>query len=103
MQTFDGIDVCGERLRDEIIALTDQNPSLKYISMLGHSMGGLMLRCAAGQLYDPATGLIARLEPVHFITIATPHMGCDVHGESKVWLSSSSLNQEARHASLGPI
>lgn len=82
--TFEGIDACGERLAAEIKEIAHANPSLRYISMLGHSMGGLMLRYAAGQLYDPGTGLMAaRLEPMHFITMASPHLGCDVEGESQ--------------------
>lgn len=85
LQTFEGIDACGERLAAEIKEIAHANPSLRYISMLGHSMGGLMLRYAAGQLYDPGTGLMAaRLEPMHFITMASPHLGCDVEGESQV-------------------
>ena len=31
----------------------------------------------AGQLYDPETGLICGLRPTHFITLATPHLGCE--------------------------
>lgn len=44
MQTFEGIDVCGERLANEIKDVVKAQPSLKYISMLGHSMGGLLIR-----------------------------------------------------------
>ncbi len=32
---------------------------------------------AAAVLYDPPSGKIAGLEPCHFITLATPHAGCD--------------------------
>ena len=38
--------------------------------------GGLIARYAAGRLYDPATGLVAGLRPRHYISIASPHLGC---------------------------
>lgn len=40
-------------------------------------MGGLIARHAAGHLFDERTGLIAGLQPAHFITMATPHLGCE--------------------------
>ena len=30
-----------------------------------------------GKLYDPETELICGLRPTHFVTFATPHLGCD--------------------------
>ena len=53
-------------------------------------MGGLLVRYAAGRLYQPDTGLIAGLKPMHFLTLASPHLGCDLEGESQV--STSCLN-----------
>ena len=41
-QTFDGVDVCGERLAEEIRGVVAAHPGLERISLLGHSMGGLM-------------------------------------------------------------
>ncbi|KAF9609196.1 hypothetical protein IFM89_014037 [Coptis chinensis] len=75
--------------------------SLKRISFLAHSLGGLFARYAIGVLYssnvslnsqpeeDPGSrdrnlekstctsiqGTIAGLEPINFITLATPHLG----------------------------
>lgn len=85
MQTYQGIDRCGDRLAAEIVALVQQHPQLQYISLVGHSMGGLLVRYAAGKLYKAETGLVAGLRPMHFITIASPHLGCDVVGEPQVW------------------
>jgi hypothetical protein len=34
--------------------------------------------------YDPETKRIAGLEPCHFITMATPHLGCDDDGVAQV-------------------
>ena len=74
--TFDGIDACGERLAAEIRVVLAKHPSLREISLFGHSLGGLIARYAAGRLYDPATGLIAGLRPRHYVSIASPHLGC---------------------------
>jgi triacylglycerol esterase/lipase EstA (alpha/beta hydrolase family) len=90
VQTYHGIDTCGDRLAAEIQALVNESPSLEYISMMGHSMGGLLVRYAAGKLLEPETGRVAGLKPMHFITIATPHLGCHAMGESQV--QSSPLN-----------
>ncbi|PRW45615.1 alpha beta-hydrolases superfamily [Chlorella sorokiniana] len=76
-KTFDGIDTCGERLAEEIQAVAAQHPRLRRISILAHSMGGLISRYAVGRLYDPATRTVAGLAPCHFVCIATPHLGCD--------------------------
>ena len=40
-------------------------------------------RLLAGQLYDPETELICGLRPAHFITLATPHLGCDADGPAQ--------------------
>ncbi|KAL0047250.1 hypothetical protein WJX82_010803 [Trebouxia sp. C0006] len=84
MQTFDGIDSCGDRLAAEVLQKAKEYPSLEKISLLGHSMGGLLVRYAAGKLYDPVTHLICGLVPAHFVTLATPHMGCDGEGPAQV-------------------
>jgi hypothetical protein len=80
--------------------------SLKRISFLAHSLGGLLARYAIALLYSPDTynsgqpgdpancvmensqgtdfskGMIAGLEPMSFITLATPHLG--VRGKKQV-------------------
>jgi hypothetical protein len=50
----------------------------------GHSMGGLLLRYAIGISFDPASRKVLGLEPSHFVTLATPHLGCDAEGVSQV-------------------
>ncbi|KIZ05254.1 hypothetical protein MNEG_2703 [Monoraphidium neglectum] len=84
--TWDGIDRCGQRLADEVraVAAAPENASLTRISFIGHSMGGLMARYALGVLFNPSAGTIAGLQPTHFITLATPHFGCDTDGVSAV-------------------
>lgn len=82
--SHDGIEVCGSRLGEEISQVIAERPGLKRISFMAHSIGGLFSRYAAGINYDVATGKIFGLEPWCFISIATPHLGCAVQGESQV-------------------
>ncbi|XP_057470710.1 uncharacterized protein LOC130759580 [Actinidia eriantha] len=99
-KTFAGIDGAGKRLADEVMQVVKRTESLKRISFLAHSLGGLFARYAVSVLYSPAyfssdesndlsaatnansrtpcssrRGMIAGLEPVNFITLATPHLG----------------------------
>ena len=67
---------------------------MKRISFVAHSLGGLVARYAIGQLYasssspsscsdhavetpqeDHSHGTIYGLQPVNFVTVATPHIG----------------------------
>ncbi|KAI3676608.1 hypothetical protein L1987_86219 [Smallanthus sonchifolius] len=78
-KTFAGIDGAGKRLADEVRQVVKSRESLKRISFLAHSLGGLIARYAIGVLYthvdDRAAGQIAGLEAISFITLATPHLG----------------------------
>ena len=87
--------------------VVQKTQSLKRISFLAHSLGGLFARYAISVLYTPDTssssqsddlknsknansqgssysrrGTIAGLEPINFITLATPHLG--VRGRKQV-------------------
>ncbi|KAH6557925.1 hypothetical protein KP509_1Z085800 [Ceratopteris richardii] len=88
--TFDGVDVMGHRLAEEIKEAVNKSPGLKRISFIAHSLGGLIARYAIGQLYSPCdtshlstierydrayNGTILGLQPMNFITVATPHLG----------------------------
>ncbi|KAH6765299.1 Hydrolase-like protein family [Perilla frutescens var. hirtella] len=91
-KTFTGIEGAGKRLADEVIQVVDKTEGLKKISFLAHSLGGLFSRYAIAVLYTPNgsyqsddvagsplgssnKGLIAGLEAINFITLATPHLG----------------------------
>ncbi|KAH0854904.1 hypothetical protein HID58_031387 [Brassica napus] len=90
-KTFGGIDGAGKRLAEEVRQVIQKSKSLKKISFLAHSLGGLFARHAVAVLYSaPASdgaavsnsgnshlprGLLAGLEPINFITLATPHLG----------------------------
>ena len=84
-----------------------RHPSVQKISFVGHSLGGLIARYAIARLYErditeeishengncksdesedkdncvqeKPRGKIAGLEPVNFITSATPHLGSRFH------------------------
>jgi len=79
-KTLDGIHECGERLIEELKDLVSSSglkAELKTISLVGHSLGGLISRYAVGHAYDKDTKTVFGLEPLHFITICTPHFGCN--------------------------
>ncbi|KAL6911608.1 hypothetical protein ACP4OV_000413 [Aristida adscensionis] len=93
--TYDGVDVMGERLAEEVRQVVQRRTNLRKISFVAHSLGGLVTRYAIGKLYEPSIddisspgtgkpaeeqkrphgGKIAGLEPINFITSATPHLG----------------------------
>lgn len=79
-----GIDTCGARLAQEIHSLTLSSPTLSHISLIGHSMGGLIARYALGLLANPDTGRVAGLRPVSFVSVAAPHIGCSSDHTEKV-------------------
>lgn len=99
-KTFGGIDGAGKRLADEVMQVVQKTESLKRISFVAHSLGGLFARYAISVLFSPNArtngqpddlsdsmegnlqtayysrrGMIAGLEPINFITLATPHLG----------------------------
>ncbi|KAK4431695.1 ATP-dependent 6-phosphofructokinase, chloroplastic [Sesamum alatum] len=90
--TLDGVDVMGERLAEEVLEVIKRKPGLRKISFVAHSVGGLVARYAIGKLYRPpdggsaeegstnvsteeSKGTIADLQPMNFVTVATPHLG----------------------------
>lgn len=84
----------------QVITVVKGHPHVQKISFIGHSLGGLVARYAIARLYeqdktgalsqengdreshgseDKLKGKIAGLEPVNFITSATPHLGSRGH------------------------
>jgi hypothetical protein len=47
-------------------------------------MRGLMARYAVGTIFNPDKGYLCGLKPCHFVTMATPHCGCDADGVAQV-------------------
>lgn len=93
--TFDGVDRMGERLAEEVLTVVKRWPEVSKISFVAHSLGGLVARYAIGRLYENVAIIhansseqclqqlfearIAGLQPVNFITVATPHLGSRGH------------------------
>ncbi|CEM31538.1 unnamed protein product [Vitrella brassicaformis CCMP3155] len=83
--TADGIDSGGRRIASEMRQVIASHPSLRKMSVVAHSMGGVYARYALGTLLmqdghrEKAEGgsLIAGLRPVNFVTLGTPHAGVD--------------------------
>lgn len=72
-RTKDGVVPGAERVASEVRAAVAANPSLRRISFVGNSLGGLYIRAAACQLLSG--GRMAGLAPELFVTIASPHLG----------------------------
>ena len=79
--TYAGIDTCGDRLCRELDELvrSEEHADAECISFIGHSMGGLITRNAVAKAYDRQTKKLVlggrALEPTHFLSLATPHVG----------------------------
>ena len=70
--TYDGVDVCGERVLPELRRLVAAHPTLTALSLVGYSFGGLVARYLAGCLFvDSFLGL----SPLNLVTFASPHLG----------------------------
>ncbi|GAB2227435.1 hypothetical protein Droror1_Dr00009257 [Drosera rotundifolia] len=123
--SFDGVDVMGERLADEVISVIKRYPDLRKISFLGHSLGGLISRYAVASLYqrnclsrhpcndgedvkhqsskeapeENSKKEVAALEPINFITFATPHLGLGGSKQVPLFGGNHSLEKIARQTS----
>ncbi|KAK9946591.1 hypothetical protein M0R45_012047 [Rubus argutus] len=123
--TFDGVDVMGDRLAEEVKSVTKRHRSVEKISFVGHSLGGLIARYAIGKLYErddsralskengecrsnrfedlwleqEVRGKIAGLKPVNFITSATPHLGSRGHKQVPVFCGFQILEKLAARTS----
>ncbi|GIM14442.1 hypothetical protein Vretimale_17391 [Volvox reticuliferus] len=91
--TFDGADVCGDRLAEEVVShvqrLAAGGLRVTHISFAAYSFGGLIARYAAGKLH--ASGFFSLVTPVNFLTIATPHLGCWEHPSSMSHLAYNNI------------
>lgn len=81
-KTYDGIDWLGERVVREIKIeqrkLLKEGKQIQRFSMVGYSLGGLVVRFAAGLLESQSFFTPAGRPPIQarqVITIATPHIG----------------------------
>ncbi|KAI1808056.1 DUF676-domain-containing protein [Daldinia bambusicola] len=83
--TYDGIELGGERvcleIEEELDKIKSNGGKIKKISIVGYSLGGLVARYAVGLL--EMRGLFNDIEPMNFITFASPHLG--VRSPLKGW------------------
>ncbi|CAI0394048.1 unnamed protein product [Linum tenue] len=111
--TFDGVDLMGERLAEEVLSLVRHRHEVRKISFVAHSLGGLIARYAVARLYeqspkavqsgDAVQGIgqqtyearIAGLEPVNFITFASPHLGSRGHKQFPILCGLPFLERQA--------
>lgn len=101
-----------------MISVVGRHSSLEKISFVGHSLGGVVARYAIAVLYqqdltrktgdgngecggeeltkssveEKSRGKIAGLEPMNFITVATPHLGARGHKQVLNYYMSSSFS-----------
>ncbi|XP_045830996.1 lipid droplet phospholipase 1-like [Trifolium pratense] len=104
-RTYDGVDVMGERLANEVVEVIQRQPSMRKISFIAYSVGGLVARYAIGQLYKApeneteneadSIGTIGGLLAMNFITLATPHLGSSGHLQVPILFGRTMLEKIA--------
>lgn len=76
-QTNTGVDKIGRLVASEtqeyVSTLLQEGISVKYISFVGYSLGGVVSRYAIGILYSKH--FFDHIKPVNFTTFASPHAG----------------------------
>eukprot|EP00771_Trimastix_marina_P002141 gnl/Trimastix_PCT/3255.p1 GENE.gnl/Trimastix_PCT/3255~~gnl/Trimastix_PCT/3255.p1 ORF type:complete len:310 (+),score=14.75 gnl/Trimastix_PCT/3255:60-989(+) len=85
-KTFQGIEICGQRIADEILMMERDSSKLEAnfsFSIVGHSLGGLFVRYALGVLHRQ--GFFERHPARTFLTFATPHIGVHSSGALVAW------------------
>lgn len=70
---IDGIDICGDRALIEIEAALAADNAISMVSLIGYSLGGLILRYVIGRMYFKK--LFETVMPITFMSIASPHLG----------------------------
>lgn len=78
-KTERGIKYLGSRVAEYIVDLVANNESLrgkvKKISFIGHSLGGLVQTFAIAYLQNNFPWFFSAIEPINFITLASPLLG----------------------------
>jgi pimeloyl-ACP methyl ester carboxylesterase len=74
MSTHWGIERGGGKVAAEVIEhLNSASHAITHMSIVGHSLGGLIARYLAKLLQDE--GVFTRVTPYAFVTMASPHLG----------------------------
>ena len=77
--SLDGIDQCACRVLRELRRLVADTASLRTLSLVGYSMGGLVARYLSGALLLEELPFLG-LSPLNLVTFATPHLGAERSG-----------------------
>jgi hypothetical protein len=78
-RTYDGIMNGASRIL-QCVKNEIKRGDIKYLSIIGHSLGGLYGRCLVG-LLSKEDIIPNFVTPVNFITMATPHLGSREHAK----------------------
>ncbi|CAR28505.1 hypothetical protein ZYGR_0S01380 [Zygosaccharomyces rouxii] len=84
-RTYDGIDVCGFRVAEEIAHKIDSfegSSRISKFSLVGYSLGGLIARYALGLLYKRGFFEKRGIQLINFTTFCTPHVGVLAPGKN---------------------
>lgn len=90
-RTYDGIDVCGFRVAEEIAhqiqifehsSTPQDSRKISKFSLIGYSLGGLIARYALGVLYKRRFFKKRDIELINFTTFCTPHVGVLAPGKN---------------------
>ncbi|VEU21165.1 DEKNAAC102096 [Brettanomyces naardenensis] len=83
-RTYDGIDLCGTRVAEEIVDETQRllanGHTVTRFSIIGYSLGGLIARYVIGVL--EYKGYFKEVERVNFTSFCSPHVGVLTPGTS---------------------
>eukprot|EP01083_Nonionella_stella_P158714 516900_1 len=72
-KTTEGIYSGGVRAKDEIAMYLSKNSCIKRVSAIGHSLGGMYLRVAFGELQG--LDVMNGIQLVNYVSFASPHLG----------------------------
>lgn len=77
--TYDGIDLCAERvlneIDDEVRRIEQEGGKIERFSIVGYSLGGLVARYVLGLLDSRSPSFFDEVTPVNFTTFASPAIG----------------------------
>lgn len=66
-KSLKGLKAAAENVKEEITKWKELHPTLKKVSFIGNSLGGLIVRYAIHLLYDNATGKMCDMEPIFLL------------------------------------
>ncbi|OUS45921.1 putative serine esterase-domain-containing protein [Ostreococcus tauri] len=85
LNSFDGVEAGAVRIVEELREVVRANPSLRYLTLYGNSLGGIYARYAAGIMWEEKRdGTMLGLIPCTYLTTATPHLGVGPWGFFKL-------------------